>query len=61
MQTVARSGYMQRWGILGVTMRFYYDFNVLIECDEEAQKALNRKLPELAAEHHADIGLADAK
>jgi hypothetical protein len=30
-------------------MRFDYDFNILIESHEEAQQALDRKLPELAA------------
>src|ERR1035437_6642763 len=52
---------MQGWRILRITMRFYQDFNILIERHEKAQKALHGKLPELAAQHLGDVGLADAE
>jgi hypothetical protein len=42
-------------------MRSYHDFNILIEGHKEAQEALNGKLPEFAAEHLGDIGLANAE
>ena len=42
-------------------MRFYHDFNILIERHEKAQKALDGKLPELAAQHLGNIGLAYAE
>jgi len=42
-------------------VRFYDDFNILVERHEEAQKALDGKLPELTAEHLGDIGLFDAE
>ena len=35
--------------------------DVLIEGDEEAQKALHGELAEVAAQHPGDIGLADAE
>jgi hypothetical protein len=44
--------------VIPVPMRFYHDFNILIERHEKAQKALDRKLPELAAQQLGDIGLA---
>src|SRR5271166_3794253 len=52
---------MQRRLVVPVPMRFYHDFNILIECNEETQKTLDRKLPELAAQQLGDIGLADAE
>ena len=52
---------MQGWSVVSVTMRLYHDLHILIEGDEEAQKALNGKLPELTAQHLGYIGLADAK
>src|SRR5689334_13207885 len=55
------SGNMQRRRIAPVTMRFDDDFNILIESHEETQQPLDRKLPELTAKHHGDIGLADTK
>ena len=55
------SKHMQGWRVLRITMRFYQDFNVLIECHEKAKKALHGKLPELSAQHLGDIGLADAE
>ena len=42
-------------------MRSYDDFNVIIESHEEPQQALDRELPELAAEHLGDIGLGHAE
>ncbi len=51
---------MQRWSVPGVTMRLYDDFNILIESDQEVQKALYGKLPKLTAQHLGDIGLFDA-
>jgi hypothetical protein len=44
--------------VIPVPMRFYHDFNILIERHEKAQKALDRKLPELAAQQLGNIGLA---
>ena len=35
----------------------YDDLHVLIEGDEEAQKALHGELAEVAAQHFGDIGL----
>jgi hypothetical protein len=43
-----------------VTDRFCHDFNILAERDGKARKALNGKLPELAARHLGHAGLADA-
>ena len=39
----------------------YDDLHVLIEGDEEAQKALHGELAEVAAQHPGDIGLACAE
>jgi hypothetical protein len=55
------SKHMQGWRVLRITMRFYQDFNVLIERHEKTQKALDGKLPKLAGQHLGDIGLADAE
>src|SRR5258708_4622841 len=52
---------MQGWGILRISMRLYQDFNILIECHEKTQKALDGKLPELAAQHLGYIRLTDAE
>lgn len=52
---------MQRWLVLPATVRRNHDFNVLIERHEEAQQALNGKLPEVTAQDLGDIGLADAE
>jgi len=52
---------MQGWRIFRITVRFYRDFNILIECHEKAQQALHGKLPEFTAQHLGDIGLADAE
>jgi hypothetical protein len=42
-------------------MRFYQDFNILIERHKKTEKALHRKLPKLATQHLGDVGLADAE
>jgi len=42
-------------------VRFYDDLHILVERHEEAQKALNGKLPELPAQHLRYIGLADSE
>jgi hypothetical protein len=42
-------------------MRFYHNFNILIERYQEAQKTLDRELPEVAAQHLGDIGLFNTK
>src|SRR6266853_6807798 len=55
------SKHMQGWRVLRITMRFYQDFDVLIERHEKTQKALDGKLPKLAGQHLGDIGLADAE
>lgn len=55
------SKHMRRRSDVPVTMRSYDDFNILVERHEEAQKALDRKLPEVAAQHLGDIGLFDAE
>src|SRR5271157_5955373 len=47
---------MQRRPVVPVPMRFYHDFNILIECHEETQKTLDGKLPELAAHELGDEG-----
>ena len=52
---------MQRRLVICIPMRFYHDFNILIERHEEAQKTLDGKLPELAAQQLGDIGLAYAE
>jgi len=39
----------------------YDDVYVLIEGDEEAQKALHAELAEVAAQHPGDVGLAGAE
>ena len=52
---------MQGWRMFRITVRFYHDFNILIEGHEKAQQPLHGKLPELAAQHLGDIGLADAE
>jgi hypothetical protein len=52
---------MQGRSIAPVTMRFYRDFNILIERHEKAQKALDGKLPEIAAQYLRYIRLTDSK
>jgi hypothetical protein len=54
-------GHVQRRGAVPVTVRAHDDFNVLIEFHQEPQQPFNRELPELAAQHLRDIGLADAE
>jgi len=52
---------LQGGSVFPVTVRLYHDLNILIERHKEAQKALNGKLPELAAQHLRYIGLADSE
>jgi hypothetical protein len=52
---------MQGWRILRIAMRLYQDLNILIERHEKTQKALDGKLPKLAAQHLGDIRLADSE
>ena len=42
---------LQGGGVFSVVVGFYDDLHVLIEGDEEAQKALHGELAEVAAEH----------
>jgi len=52
---------LQGGGVFSVVVGLYDDVHVLIEGDEEAQKALHGKLAEIAAQHLGDIGLSDAE
>jgi hypothetical protein len=52
---------LQGWGVVSVTVRLHDNLHILIERHEEAQKALNRKLPELAAQHLRYIGLTHSE
>jgi hypothetical protein len=52
---------MQRGSFMSIAVRPSDDFNILIEFYEKAQKPFNRKLPELAAQHFGNVGLANAK
>ena len=52
---------MQGRRVAFVPMRLHDNLDVLIERHEEPEKALNGKLPELAAQHLGNIGLANAK
>lgn len=52
---------LQRRSVSRVAVRLYDDLHILIERHEEAQKALNRKLPELAAQHFRHIRLANSE
>jgi hypothetical protein len=52
---------LQGRSVFPVTVRLYHDLHILIEGHQEAQKALNGKLPELTAQHLRDIGLADSE
>ena len=56
-----RSEDLQGGGVFSVVVGLYDDVDVLIEGDEEAQKALHGELAEFAAQHFGDIGLADAE
>lgn len=51
---------LQGGGVFSVVVGLY-DVHVLIEGDEEAQKALHGELAEVAAQHPGDIGLAGAE
>jgi len=48
---------LQGGGVFSVVVGLYDDVHVLIESDEEAQKALHGKLAGVAAQHLGDIGL----
>jgi hypothetical protein len=37
----ARSGYVQRRGVVPIAMRLYDNFNVLVELHQEAEQAFN--------------------
>jgi hypothetical protein len=50
---------MQGRSVPSIPVRPHDYLNILIERDEEAHKALNRKLPEFAPQHLGDIGLFD--
>jgi len=52
---------LQGGGVFSVVVGLYDDVHVLIEGDEEAQKALHGKLAEVAAQQPGDIGLAYAE
>jgi hypothetical protein len=52
---------MQGRSLVSAPVRFHDNLDILIERDEKAQQAFNRKLPEFAAQHFRDIGLLDAK
>jgi hypothetical protein len=52
---------LQRRSIPRVAVRLHDDLHILIKRHEEAQKALNGKLPELAAQHLPYIGLANSE
>jgi len=47
---------VQGRGIPSVVVGLYDDLHVLIEGDEDAQKTLQGKLAEVAAQHLGDIG-----
>ena len=51
----SRSEDLQGGGVFSVVMGLYNDVHVLIEGDEEAQKALHGELAEVAAQHLGDI------
>jgi hypothetical protein len=52
---------VQSRSVVSVPVRLHDDFNILIKRDEEAQKALNRKLPKFATQHLGNVGLLNAK
>jgi hypothetical protein len=52
---------MQRWSVVSAAVRLHDDLDILIERHQEAQKALNRELPELAAQHLGNVGLSDGE
>jgi len=51
---------LQGGSVFSVVVGLYDDLHVLIEGDEEAQRALHGELAEVAAQQFGDIGLADA-
>jgi hypothetical protein len=52
---------LQGGSVFPVVMRLYHDLDILIERHQEAQKALNGKLPEFSPQHFGNVGLANAK
>jgi hypothetical protein len=52
---------LQGGSVFPIVMWLYHDLYILIERYEEAQKALNGKLPELTSQHLGNVGLADAE
>jgi hypothetical protein len=50
---------MQSWSVAPAPVRLHDDLDILIERHQKAQKALNGKLPEIAAQHLGDVGLFD--
>jgi len=52
---------LQGGSVFSVVVGLYEDLHVLIEGDEEAQRALHGELAEVAPQQLGDIGLADAE
>jgi hypothetical protein len=52
---------MQSRNVASAPVRLHHDLDILIERYEEAQEALNRKLPKFAAQHLGDVRLFDAE
>jgi hypothetical protein len=52
---------LERRSASGVAVRLYDDLHILVQRHQEAQKTLNRKLPEIAAQHLRYIGLANSE
>src|ERR1051326_7865233 len=52
---------MQGRSVFCVPMRLNDDFDILIQRDQEPKQALDRELPEVAAQHFGDVGLRDAE
>jgi hypothetical protein len=50
---------MQGRSVASIPVRLHDDLHILIERNEEAQQALNGKLPEFATQHLGDVGLFD--
>jgi hypothetical protein len=50
--------HFHRRRLVSIAVWLHDDLNILIERDQEAQQAFDRKLAELAAQHLGDIGLA---
>jgi hypothetical protein len=48
-QVLHTSGHMQGQSVLGVTVRFYHNHNILVEHPEEVQQTLDGILPDTCA------------